>query len=432
MEDPVSSTGMDEPGRGRGRSTTVAEDEPASRSARGSRPGGRPGRSPAAARLVRLVPLLGLLALVVAPAVAEAADPFSITTPYPAIAVAPGSKASFDLSIPATTQERVDLSVSGIPQGWTADLRGGGYLVTSVLTDPKAAQSVRLDVTVPADAAAQTYRLTVVGVGGAARATLPLDVTVDKAAAGNVTMTTDFPSLKGPSSTTFTFNLTLTNDTAQDLTFGVNAQGPTGWTVTARPASQSQAATFQVNAGATAGITVTAVPPADVAAGAYPIQVTATSGDRNVGGQLQVEVTGQYSMSLTTPDGRLNASGQAGSVIARSLVVQNTGTAPLTQVTLSETLPSGWKVTYDPAGPIASIDPNQSATITANITPASNAIAGDYIATFRAHSDAASSDASTDIRVTVETSLTWLLVGVGIIVLALLGLGLVFQRFGRR
>src|SRR5439155_478141 len=113
---------------------------------------------------------------------------------------------------------------------------------------------------------------------------------------------------------------------------------------------------------------------------------------------------------------RLNASGPAGSVIQRTLQIQNTGTAELTNVTMSETLPSGWKVTYDPAGPIASIPAKGSQTMTANITPANNAIAGDYVATFHANAGASATEQSTDIRVTIETPLNWLVVGGGIIV----------------
>ena len=39
---------------------------------------------------------------------------------------------------------------------------------------------------------------------------------------------------------------------------------------------------------------------------------------------------------------------------------------------------------------------------------------------------------ATDIRVTIETPLNWLLVGAGVIVLVLIGLGWVFSRYGRR
>jgi len=407
-------------------------DRPAGRGGGDGNASAPPPRWRSFTRVLPVAAAVSLAAGLLGQGTALAAEPISITTPYPAVSVAPGSKASFDLSVSSTQPERIDLRVAGAPSGWTASLRGGGYVVTGVQVDGKSAQSVRLDVGVPADAAAHTYRITVDATSNASSATLPIDIAVSPSAAGSVTLKTDFPSLKGPSSTTFTFNLTLTNSTAQDLTFGLNAQGPTGWQVTARPASQSQAATFQVNAGDTAQITVSADPPNDAAAGTYPIQVTATSSSGTVGGQLAAEITGQYAMQLTTPDGRLNANGQAGSVITRTLSVQNTGTAPLTEVTVSGTMPSGWKVAFDPAGPIASIAAGETATVTANITPASNAIAGDYIATFSAASTAQSTNASADIRVTVETSLNWLIVGAGIIVLALLGLVCVFQRYGRR
>ena len=373
-----------------------------------------------------------LLSLIVAGPVAAAATTLAVTTPYPAVSVAPGSNASFELTVTTDERARVDLAVSGVPAAWTAQLTGGGYVVSAVLVDPKTPPTVRLDVKVPADAAAGSSRLTVTATSGALRDELPIDVTVSVSAAADITLTTDFPSLQGPSSTTFTFNLTLRNDTAQDLTFGLNAQGPAGWTVTAKPTSQSQASTFQVNAADSAGITVTADPPPGVDAGAYPITVTATAGDKTVGGQLEVDITGDFSMNLTTPDGRLNANGPAGGVIARTLSIQNTGTAPLTDVTVSETLPSDWRVTYDPAGPIASIAGGQVVTVTANISPASNAIAGDYVATFRASAAGTPADASTDIRVTIETPLNWLIVGGGVIVLVLVGLGWVFSRYGRR
>ena len=411
-----------------GRQDDVNAGSPPGGGVRGAR------RLRSARRLAAFAGVVAVLAVTLAPATVAAVDALAVTTPYPAVSVAPGSKASFDLTVTTLQAERVDLAISGVPEGWTAQLNGGGHVVTAVLADPKATTptTVRLDVKVPADAAAKSYQLLVTGTSGSQKSDLPIDIVVNTAAGGDVTMTTDYPSLEGPSTTSFTFNLTLHNDTAQDLTFGVNAKGPEGWTTTAKPSSQSQASTFQVNAGDTAGITVTADPPTEVAAGSYPVEVTATSGDKTVGGALTVKITGQFSMAMTTPDGRLNANGAAGSTIPRSLLIQNTGTAPLTNVTMTETLPTGWKVTYDPAGPIANIAANSSATVTANIVPASNAIAGDYVATFRASSPDATGGASSDIRVTVETPLNWLLVGAGIIVLALLGLGFVFSRYGRR
>ena len=386
-------------------------------------------------RLAR-IGLCALLAAMVAAgpvaAVTAPATTLTLRTPYPGVSIAPGSRASFDLTVASDGPVRADLTLAGVPEGWTAQITGGGNVVTAVLADAEAPATVRLDVTVPATAASGAHRLSVTAVAGSLRDQLDIDVVVNAASAGEVTLTTDFPSLRGPASTAFSFNLTLRNDTAQDLTFGVNAQGPAGWTVTARPTSQTQASTFQVNAGATAGITVTADPPPTIEAGSYPIEVTATAGERKVGGQLQVEVTGDFELDLTTPDGRLNASGPSGGTITRTLTVHNTGTGPLTEVSVSGTLPSGWTATYVPVGPTRRPQSRRSAEVTARLVPAANAIAGDYVVTFRASAGGSSTSDSADIRVTVETPLNWLFVGAGVIVLVLIGLGWVFQRYGRR
>ena len=64
------------------------------------------------------------------------------------------------------------------------------------------------------------------------------------------------------------------------------------------------------------------------------------------------------------------------------------------------------------------------------IERADKAIAGDYVAAFRANGRGES--ASADFRITVTTSTLWGIVGVGIIAVALLVLLGAVARFGRR
>lgn len=367
---------------------------------------------------------------------ATAADALTLTTPYPAVAVAPGTKVSFDLTIETPTSERVDLAVKGTPTDWTASLYGGGFVVDGVLTTARKPATVRLDVSVPATATAATTTLRVVAtvhrspesLALARTATLPLDIRVTPQAAGEVSLTTDFPQLKGPSTATFTFNLTLHNDTSEDLPFTGTTTAPAGWTVTTQVSAESQAASAIVKAGATSPVTVTATAPQDVEAGVYPLSVDVTSGSRTAHADLAAEVTGTYSIKLTTPDGVLSTQASAGSNTDLSLVVENTGTAPIAGVTLAATAPKGWKVTFEP--PSTDVAPGQSVTVIAHMTPSDDAIAGDYAVTFRATSDQA--NASTDIRVTIQTGLLGGLVGIGLIVLVIAGLGWVFLRYGRR
>jgi uncharacterized membrane protein len=383
-------------------------------------------------RVVRRMAALGLIAFLILVGVptAAAADTVSLSTPYPGVAVAPGTKVSFDVSVKTDTSARVDLSLKDVPADWTASLFGGGFIVDGVQTSGTTAATVRLDVTVPATAAAATQRIAVVARTGTATDTLPLDIRVTPNAAGEVSLTTDFPSLKGPSTTTFSFNLTLHNDTSEDLTFTGVATGPDGWTITTQVSSESQAANALVKAGATTPVTVTAKAPAAIDAGQYPISVDVTSGSRTAHQDLGVEITGSYSLTLSTSDQRLNANATAGAVTDLTLVVTNTGTAPVQGVALSATPPSGWTVTFDP--PTVDVTTDVPANVTAHLTPSGDAIAGDYVTTFKATAPSNLASASADIRVTVETSLLWGAVGIALIAVVLVGLWWTFRRFGRR
>ena len=132
--------------------------------------------------------------------------------------------------------------------------------------------TVRLDVTLPADAAANTQRIDVAATAGGA---------IDRPAArhpgrprprpARSSLTTDFPELKGTSTTAFTFNLTLHNDTAEDLTFGGTATAPARLERDGPGQLGGQAASAIVKAGSTTPVTVKASRPTDVAAGSYPI-----------------------------------------------------------------------------------------------------------------------------------------------------------------
>ena len=373
--------------------------------------------------------IMGVGALLAAAPASLAANPVTLTTPYPAIEVAPGAKVNLNVSVETAAAGRVDLSLSDVPTDWTATLRGGGFLVTGVQSDGTKATEVTLEVTVPATAASGAQRITLHATSDGSNATLPIDIKVTPNAAGEVTLTTSVPAVKGASDASFSFSLTLNNDTPDDLTFGVVAGGPPGWTVDAKMSSEAQAASAIVKAGSTTSITVTAKAPEGAPADTYPITVDATSGDKTAHADLSVEITGSYKLTLTTPDGRLSANASAGSVTDLSLLLQNSGTAAIPDVKLAATAPTGWTVTFEPDTVTVPVGAD-GVQVTAHLTPSGNAIAGDYVTTFKATADVASANA--EMRVTIETSLLWGIVGVGLIVLVLAGLWWTFRRYGRR
>ena len=74
--------------------------------------------------------------------------------------------------------------------------------------------------------------------------------------------------------------------------------------------------------------------------------------------------------------------------------------------------------------------PNEKKEVQVLVTPADKAIAGDYVASFRANGRGRIGVA--DFRITVTTSTLWGIVGIGIIAMALLVLLGAVARFGRR
>lgn len=387
-------------------------------------------------RALRVALAAGLLAALLAPASAALAQGgLEISTPYPGVSLQPGASASFQIDLTTTTARQVDLAVTGAPTGWTAALHGGGFTVSSVWvpTDSAKAPDVKLDVKVPDGAPDGTTHLTVTATSGGLTARLGVSVTVAAQAGGTVKLTADFPNLKGRSDQTFTFNLQLANDTPQQLTFTLSTTGPDGWTVDAKPASQAQAASFTVDAGATSAVTVTVTPAQDAPSASYDMDVQAVSGSFTADQKLSVEITGNVVLTLAPPTGQpLSTNASAGSGKEYTLVVSNTGTSPAENITVSSTPPTDWEVTFNGAATmtIAELQPGATQNVTATIKPAAAAIAGDYVVSFRAGTT--ESTKSADVRVTVETSVIWGIVGLAIIVLVIGGLLYVFQRYGRR
>ena len=142
-----------------------------------------------------------------------------------------------------------------------------------------------------------------------------------------------------------------------------------------------------------------------------------------------MQINGQPKLMLSGENDRLSASAEAGEATPVTLVVSNAGSAPASDIQLSGSPPSDWKVTFQP-DKIDTLAPNDKRNVQALLTPSAKAVAGDYMTTFRANGKGDSSSA--DFRITVATSTLWGVVGVGIIAIALLIAVGAVARYGRR
>jgi uncharacterized membrane protein len=352
----------------------------------------------------------------------------TVSTPFPSVAVEPGDQVTFELAVDAPAVAPVALTVDGVPEGWTASFRGGGFEVDSVTAGPGLEPELSLDVTVPTTAAEGDYPMTITATGADGTVALDVAVRVSAQAGGEVTLTPNFPGLRTPAGEEVTFDVELANGTPADLEFELTPSAPAGWSITAELSGQAQASVVQVEAGGTETINVAVTPPFTAEAAQYPVTLQASAPGSTVETEMIVEVTGSYALEMSTADQRLNAEVTVGSSSDFQIILANTGTADLDLVTVGVTPPTGWEVAFD--NQEVAIPAGESIPVTATITPSEEAVAGDYVISFTATHEQA--DDEMEIRTTVNPSAVWGIVGIAVIALTLAGLAWVFRRFGRR
>ena len=384
----------------------------------------------------RLFALAVALFALTAPAFAADAKPdikgLYLLTDYPAVSIQPGTTSTVNLKLRnyGLAPERLALSVSGVPQGWTATLLGGGQPVAAAMpaTDDSVSLDLRLDV--PKGAGTGTHTLTVTAQGAASQVTLPVNVTLAKELPAKLSVQPQLPELRGATSSSFEYTLTVKNDSGKKLLVSLAADAPRNFDTSFTEAYGTQQLTaVPIEAGKSKDVKLKVSPPSTVDAGHYPVKVQVAAEGAQAATQVALDITGEPKLTLAGPDGLLSANATAGSETSVPVVVANIGTAPAENVTLSANAPSGWKVSFEPKA-IDRIAPNQHRQVQAQITPPAKAIAGDYVNTFSASTHG--ENGAANFRVTVTTSTMWGVAGVGIIGVALLIMVGAVVRFGRR
>jgi uncharacterized membrane protein len=351
---------------------------------------------------------------------------------YPAVTLRPGETSSVNLKLQnyELPPERLDLSVSGVPSGWTATLMGGGQPIAAAMPGTNSSVSLELRLDVPKDAAVGTQTLTVSAAGASANASLPIAITLAKDLPAKLTLTPQLPELRGTSKSSFEFQLGIKNDSGKKLTVSLSAQAPPNFDVTFSEQYGSQEVNaVPIEAGQSKTVKLKVTPPNTAAAGSYKVVAKVAAEDATATADLTMDISGQPKLEVSGREGLVSTHASAGKETTVPVMITNIGTAPAEQVELSGSAPSGWKVTFDPKT-IDRIAPNANKEVQAQITPTEKAIAGDYMTMIRA--SARGESASTTFRVTVTTSTLWGIAGVGIIGAALLVLVGMVARFGRR
>ncbi len=362
---------------------------------------------------------------------AEAANGLSIYTTFPSTSAIPGEDIKADIKLSNTTGQgmTVDLEIESAPEGWEVYIEGDGRIIDKVYVGEEEAE-IRLTVKIPRDVKEGRYQVVLSGTSGEISDQLVMEFDIKYDIDNQGTLTANYKELTGSSDTNFTFDVDIKNNKNETQTYSLVAQAESGWQVNfSTKADRKQVSSIPVDANQTAGLLVEIIPPSNVTAGEYIIPIAASSKDETLMEEFKVVITGTYGMEVTTSSGRLNAETVAGRRQLVELIINNTGTSELKAVKLVSEHPDGWNIEFD-QDIIDSIAPGESATVKTYIQPDDKALAGDYMVKISAETPETVNSA--EIRVMVKTSTLWGIVAILIIILLVLGLYWVFEKYGRR
>lgn len=388
----------------------------------------------------RLIALLALATASVLESQAFAQAPMSpvmqglfLLTDYPAQTVRAGEIATIRVKMQNSglAPEPMALTLSGVPAGWKIDILGGGQPVASAMPGQNESVALQLRVEVPKDAKPGSQQMMLSAKGSRLQsAELPLTLTVGTETPAKLSLKSRLPSLRGTPRSSFEYSVTVGNDSGKDLTVALSAQGPANFQTTFTEGfGSNEISSIPIEAGQTKDIKVKVTPPRDVKAGDYPVLVKVAAEGATAELRVTLQISGQGKLALSTTGGRLSGEAEIGKTSTYTLVLTNDGTAAVDEIEMTGAVPTNWKVEFNPRT-IATLAPNEKKEVQVLVTPADKAIAGDYVAQFRAAARGESSSA--DFRITVTTSTLWGMVGIGIIAVALLVLLGAVARFGRR
>jgi len=383
-----------------------------------------------------LIALVSTAFLAVAPAIAadtpKDVKGLFLLTDYPAMSVQPGSTSTVALRLQnyGLPPERYTLSVADVPPGWSATLLGGGQPVAAAMPATDQSVSLQLRLEVPQTAGMGTKTLAVKAEGSGTTVTLPIAVTLAKDLPAKLKVEAPLPALRGTPKSTFDYQLTIKNDSGRNITASFVADAPKNFETNFTENYGSQQLTsIPIEAGQSKDVKLHVRPPSTAGAQRYPVSVTVTAEDASAKTSLSLEIVGQPQLTISSREGLVSAKAEAGKQASVPIVVTNTGSAFADAVDLSSSAPTGWKIEFEPKT-IDRIEPSKDAEVQALITPTATSLPGDYMATLRATSRGEAS--STQFRVQVLSSNTWVMAGAGIIGVAVLFMVAAVVRFGRR
>jgi len=296
---------------------------------------------------------------------------------------------------------------------------GGGEFVDLVV-----------DVSTPPSVTDGRYGLLFTAESSSMSEGLPLLLIVQRPTAG-IELTVAPPYVDVYAGSQARFKLRLSNVGGYDELLNLTAEGlPQGLRAWFEDAAKQEITKVHVEAGQTKEFYVAVSTPKGVRLGAQSFTASAASTTLSKTTSLTLNVIGLYQVTVTNVNfyTSLSVGGQG----TFALTVENTGSQDVANVraVTAGSVPDGFTVSVEPTS-LSSLKVDEEATFTVTVKTESDVNAGNYYVDFNVLSDQAEARSFT-LQVGVAQETSWMIYAGILIAIALVGLFLVYRRFGRR
>ncbi|MFH0845473.1 MAG: NEW3 domain-containing protein [Pseudomonadota bacterium] len=362
----------------------------------------------------------------------------SVAPEYTGVILQQGEDVNIDLTVInfGRQAEDIDISLPSVPKGWTAWIKTYSYGVTGVHVESDKSKSLTLRAEQKEDIQPGKYTLTIKGqttdgkLASSGHVVITVTEKVKEKKPKGVNLATSYPVLQGPTDAKFEFSLEVESKLEKDTIFNLTAQAPKDWEVNFKPAYEEKyISSLRIKADRSETMAVAVKPHPLAQPGKYAIKVKVSAEKAEAEVELVIVLTGTYKIEAGTADGLLSLNAMQGKKANLSFYVKNMGSATQNNVKFLSFKPENWKVEFRPEK-IDTLPPGELKQVEALITPADQALVGDYSVTLSVEGEKSSKNM--EMRVTVRASTVWGWIGIGIIVIVIAGLVTLFVKIGRR
>ncbi|UCB50284.1 MAG: hypothetical protein JSW56_05275 [Deltaproteobacteria bacterium] len=363
----------------------------------------------------------------------------SVAPEYSGVIVAQGEDVSIDLKVvnKGRQDEIIELTIPSVPKGWSASVKTYSFGVTGVYVESDKSKSLTLKAEHDESVGPGKYTFLVNGqtqdgkLTSSGKVVITVKAKEEEKKSKDVRITTSYPVLEGPTDATFEFSIEVENKLDKDTVFNLGYEGPRNWDIKFKPAYEEKYfSSLRIKQGQSESMAVEVKPYLLAEPGRYPLKVKVSSPEAKAEAEIMVVLTGTYKIDAGTADGLLSLrEAYQGKEANLSFYVKNTGSAKQNNVKFLSFKPENWKLQFKPER-LETLAPGELKQVEVTITPADEALVGDYSVTLSIEGEKATKNL--EFRVPVKASTAWGIIGLGIIVIVVLGLVVLFVRLGRR